>query len=187
MSHDIREVPPLNAADRLKSAIRDVPGFPKAGIVFKDITPILANAELFREALDRFEEHWKHRMIDVVVGIEARGFILGGAVADRLRAGFAPVRKKGKLPWKTERVEYALEYGTDCLEMHRDGVQAGQRVLIVDDLLATGGTAEATAQLIEKNRGTVAGMCFLVNLAFLPGARRLSRYEIQSLIEFDEE
>ncbi|HET9887898.1 MAG TPA: adenine phosphoribosyltransferase [bacterium] len=177
----------MNAAGRLKSAIRDIPGFPKSGIVFKDITPILANPELFREVLDRFQEHWKHRMIDVVVGIEARGFILGGAVADRLGAGFVPVRKKGKLPWKTERVEYALEYGTDCLEMHQDGVHSGQRVLIVDDLLATGGTAEATARLIEKNRATVAGMCFLVNLAFLPGARRLSRYEIQSLIEFDEE
>jgi adenine phosphoribosyltransferase len=177
----------LITADRLKAAIRDVPGFPKPGIIFKDITPILANPELFREALDRFQEHWKHRVIDTIVGIEARGFILGGAVADRLRAGFVPVRKKGKLPWKTERVEYALEYGTDSLEIHQDGVHEGQRILIVDDLLATGGTAEATAQLVERSGATVAGFCFLVNLAFLPGARRLSRYEVQSLIDFDQE
>ena len=187
MAPDAREVAPLPAADRLKSAIRDVPGFPKPGIVFKDITPILANAELFREALDRFETHWKHRVIDVVVGIEARGFILGGALADRLNAGFVPVRKKGKLPWKTERVEYALEYGTDSLEIHQDGVHAGQRVLIADDLLATGGTADAAAKLVEKSGANVAGLCFLVNLAFLPGALRLSRYDIQSLIEFDQE
>ena len=187
MAHDAHEVASLSSADRLKTAIRDVPEFPKPGIVFKDITPILADRELFREALDRIEAHWKHRVIDVIVGIEARGFILGGAVADRLHAGFVPVRKKGKLPWKTERVEYALEYGTDCLEIHQDGVHEGQRVLIVDDLLATGGTADATAKLIEKSGATVAGLCFLVNLAFLPGALRLSRYEIQSLIEFDQE
>jgi adenine phosphoribosyltransferase len=175
------------AADRLKSAVRDVPGFPKAGIVFKDITPILADAFLFREALDRFESHWKHRGIETIVGIEARGFILGGAVADRLGAGFVPVRKKGKLPWKTANVEYALEYGTDSLEIHEDGVRAGQRVLIVDDLLATGGTAEAAAKLVEKSGAIVAGMCFLVHLAFLVGASRLEKYEIQSLIAFDGE
>jgi adenine phosphoribosyltransferase len=175
------------STDPLKAAIRDVPGFPKPGIVFKDITPILADAALLREALDRFEAKWQKQGIEAIVGIEARGFILGGAMADRLGAGFVPVRKRGKLPWKTERVEYALEYGTDSLEIHQDGVRAGQRVLIVDDLLATGGTADAAAKLVERSGGIVAGFCFLVSLSFLSGASRLKRYEVQSLIDFDGE
>ncbi len=170
--------------DPLRAAIRDVPDFPKPGVVFKDITPVLADAALFRETLDRFQARWSAERIDTIVGIDARGFILGGALADRLRAGFVPVRKRGKLPWRTERVDYALEYGTDSLEMHEDGLRPGQRVLIVDDLLATGGTAAATIRLVESRGATLAGLCFLVHLAFLPGAERIRGYPVQSLVTF---
>ncbi len=171
--------------DRLRAAIRDVPDFPKPGILFKDITPLLSDRELFREALDRLETPWKTERIDVVVGIEARGFILGGALADRLGAGFVPVRKVGKLPWKTETVSYDLEYGTGSLEIHDDAVRKGQRVLIVDDLLATGGTAAAAARLVAGSGAEVAGITFLVNLAFLNGAARLSGYRTSWLVEFE--
>jgi adenine phosphoribosyltransferase len=171
--------------DRLKAAIRDVPDFPKPGILFKDITPILADPTLFREALDRLADPWAKERVDVVAGIEARGFILGGALADRLGAGFVPVRKVGKLPWKTESVSYDLEYGTGSLEIHVDGVRRGQRVLLVDDLLATGGTAAAAVRLLRTSGAEVLGISFLVNLAFLKGADKLSGIPLRWLVEFD--
>jgi adenine phosphoribosyltransferase len=153
--------------------------------VFKDITPILSDRTLFRTALDRLEEPWKGQGIDLIVGIEARGFILGGALADRLGTGFVPVRKVGKLPWRTEQVSYDLEYGTGALEIHVDAIHRGQRVLIVDDLLATGGTAAATVRLVEASGAAIAGIAFLVNLAFLRGEEKLAGYRTHWLVEFD--
>ncbi len=171
--------------DRLKAAIRDVPDFPKPGILFKDITPVLSDPTLLREALDRLEEPWKDERIDAVAGIEARGFILGGALADRLGAGFIPVRKLGKLPWKTQNVTYELEYGTGTLEMHVDAARSGQRILLIDDLLATGGTAAAAVRLIEGTGATIAGLGFLVDLAFLGGAAKLPGHRLHALVRFD--
>jgi adenine phosphoribosyltransferase len=169
---------------RLRAAIRDVPDFPKPGIVFKDITPVLADPELFRAALGAMEERWRGQA-DVIAGIESRGFLFGAPLADRLGCSYVPVRKAGKLPWKTRRVDYELEYGTDSLEIHQDAFVAGARVLIVDDLLATGGTAAATARLVEEAGGRVAGFTFLVNLAFLGGGRKIAKYPVQSLVEYD--
>ncbi|MBZ0269494.1 adenine phosphoribosyltransferase [bacterium] len=170
--------------DKLRAAIRDIPDFPKPGIVFKDITTLLRDAACWRIALDAMEERWKGERIDMVVGIDARGFILGGALADRLGTGFVPVRKKGKLPGKTRAVEYALEYGTDTVEIHEGALDAGSRVLVVDDLLATGGTAAAAAQLVRESGAEIAGMAFLVNLAFLPGMSRLGDVPVQCLVEY---
>jgi adenine phosphoribosyltransferase len=171
---------------RLREAIRDIPDFPKPGIVFKDITTLLRDAGCWRLALDALEERWKGERVDMVVGIEARGFILGGALADRLGCGFVPARKKGKLPGATRTVEYELEYGTDVLEIHADALDPGSRVLVVDDLLATGGTAVATARLVRESGAEVAGMAFLVRLAFLPGAERLAEAGVtaQYLVEY---
>ena len=169
----------------LRASIRDVPDFPKPGIVFKDISPLLKNPAAFREAVGRMEERWRGEEVDAVAGIEARGFIFGGALADRLKLPFVPLRKRGKLPWRTARAEYALEYGTDAIEMHVDAIEPGQRVLIVDDLLATGGTARAAAQLIESQGGFVAGFSFVVNLAFLNGAEKIADYPAQFLVEYD--
>ena len=171
--------------DQLKAAIRDVPDFPKPGILFKDITTLLRDPGHFREAVDRMVERWKDERVDVVCGIESRGFIFGAALALRLGVGFAPVRKPGKLPAATRRKEYALEYGTDALEIHEDAIAAGQRVLICDDLVATGGTAVATAELVEELGGVVAGFSILVNLAFLPGAKKLERWPTHFVLEFD--
>lgn len=172
-------------SERLKSAIRDIPDFPKAGIVFKDITPVLADPTRFREALDLMEARWKKAGVDVIAGIESRGFVFAAPLADRLRLPLVPIRKAGKLPAATHRYEYALEYGKDVVEIHQDAFDAGARVLIVDDLLATGGTAAAAGALVELAGGIVAGFTFLVNLAFLPGAEKLAHYDTQYLVEFE--
>ena len=171
-------------SERLRAAIRDIPDFPKPGILFKDITPVLADPRAFAEALDLMEAHWKTRGLDVIAGIESRGFVFAAPLADRLRLPLVPIRKQGKLPAATHRHEYALEYGTDVVEIHRDAFSTGSKVLIVDDLLATGGTAAAAAALVEVAGGVVAGFAFLVNLAFLPGAQKIARYEAQYLVEF---
>jgi len=171
----------------LKSLIRDVPDFPKPGIVFKDITTLTKDPEGFRAAVDEMVERYRGASIDVVVGIEARGFIFGGAVAHRLAVGFVPARKPGKLPAEVVREEYALEYGTDAVEIHRDGIAAGQRVLIVDDLLATGGTAAAAAKLVERLGSEVVAIAFVIDLVFLRGRDKLGGYEVTSLVEYDAE
>jgi adenine phosphoribosyltransferase len=171
----------------LKKLIRDVPDFPKAGIVFKDITTLTKDPKGLSAAVDALVAKYEGSKIDVVVGIESRGFIFGAAVAYRLGVGFVPARKPGKLPAPTVRAEYELEYGKDAIEMHRDAVTKGQRVLIVDDLLATGGTARAAAELVERLGGVVVGIAFLIDLAFLKGRDRLSGYDVFSLIEYDSE
>ena len=171
-------------SERLRHSIRDVPDFPKPGIVFKDITPVLANATLFRECCDAMARDHREGGISHVVGIESRGFILGAPVAQLLGAGFVPMRKRGKLPFRTERVEYALEYGTDELEIHVDGCAPPGRVLIVDDVLATGGTAAAACALVEKIGAQVIGCAFLLELSFLHGAARLDRHRHTSVVVF---
>ena len=171
---------------RLRQTIRDIPDFPKPGILFKDITPLLAESELFRLTTDAMAEPFLGAGITHVVAIESRGFILGAPVAQRLAAGFIPVRKPGKLPFETEVERYALEYGTDALEVHRDACNwsASPRVLIVDDVLATGGTADATRRLIERLGGDVVGFSFLIALSFLPGLERLRGRRVQSLLTY---
>jgi adenine phosphoribosyltransferase len=164
--------------------VRDIPDFPKSGILFKDITPVLASAAAFQEVVDCLVEQAESLAPDVIAGIESRGFLFGAPVALALGIGFIPIRKAGKLPAATEREEYILEYGTGILEAHRDAVLPGQRVLIIDDLLATGGTAAASARLIEKLGGRVVGFCFLAELGFLAGRAALSGYEIHSLLVY---
>jgi adenine phosphoribosyltransferase len=168
----------------VRASIRDVPDFPKPGIVFKDITPLLADPALFRRVTTAMAEPFLGRDVSHVVAVESRGFILGAPIAQILNAAFVPVRKRGKLPFKTERVEYALEYGTDSLEVHNDACHAGARALIVDDVLATGGTAAATCDLMEKVGATVAACTFLLELSFLEGARRLRGQEIHVLASY---
>ena len=168
-------------AERL---IRDVPDFPKEGIIFKDITPVLQDHAAFAEVIDRLCEYAAEVKPDLIVGVESRGFILGSPVALRLGKGFVPVRKIGKLPHDTIKREYALEYGTNAVEMHRDAVAPGQRVLIVDDLLATGGTAAASAGLVEELGGQVVGIAFLIELQFLNGRDVLSDYPVKSFITY---
>jgi adenine phosphoribosyltransferase len=170
--------------DTLKAKIRHVPDFPKAGILFYDITTLLRDARGFHGVVDSLSQPFAHAKVDVVVGIESRGFILGGAVADRLGAGFSPVRKPGKLPAKTLAEQYALEYGTDSLEIHDDAVTAGQRVLIVDDVIATGGTARATASLVRRLGGTVLGLAFLIELEALKGRAQLNGERIHSVLKY---
>jgi adenine phosphoribosyltransferase len=164
--------------------IRDIKDFPKAGIVFKDITPVLADPLAFQEVIDKMLEYGRGHEVDLVVGIESRGFMFGAPLALQLGVGFVPVRKLGKLPGETLRLEYALEYGTNTVEIHKDAVRSGQRVLIVDDLLATGGTSVAAAQLIEALGGEVVGLSFVVELGFLNGRDALKGYEVCSLIEY---
>ena len=164
--------------------IRDIPDFPKPGILFKDITPLLADAAAFRETIDRLAEGFRGR-VDTVLGIESRGFIVGAAVAYTLGTGLALVRKPGKLPAKTYAAHYELEYGKDTLEIHRDAIGHGHRVLLVDDLLATGGTASAAAELIGRCGGKIAGFSFIVELAFLGGRKRIGDHEVRSLIRYD--
>ena len=166
------------------SLVRDIPDFPKSGILFKDITPVLASAPAFQEIIDRFVEQAEVLAPDMIAGVESRGFLFGAPVALALGIGFLPIRKAGKLPSVTEREEYVLEYGTAVIEMHRDAVQPGQRVLIIDDLLATGGTAAAAARLVEKLGGKVAGFSFLAELGFLNGRGALNGYETQSLLVY---
>ncbi|HEY3318736.1 MAG TPA: adenine phosphoribosyltransferase [Coriobacteriia bacterium] len=166
----------------LESYIRDIPDFPKPGILFKDITPLLADAGAFRESIDRFHDAYADEGVTVVMGAEARGFILGGALAYRLGAGFVPARKPGKLPWNVTKAEYALEYGTDSLEIHEDAVKPDDVVLIIDDVLATGGTANAKAKLVESKGGRVAGFAFLLELDALKGREKLGDRRIVTLI-----
>ena len=168
----------------LKSLIREVPDFPKPGINFYDITTLLKDPAGWKGVIDALKEHYKDTKVDVVVGIEARGFFFAPAIAYALGAGFVPVRKPGKLPAQTESVEYALEYGTDKLEVHKDAIQPGQKVLILDDVLATGGTASGVARLVEKLGGTVAGMGFVIELDFLNGRSKLNGREIFSLLHY---
>lgn len=168
----------------LKTVIRDVPDFPKKGIIFKDITTLLARGDIFQKVIDQIVDHYAKKKIQKVVGIESRGFIFGAPIAYKLKAGVVPIRKKGKLPYKTVSATYALEYGTDTLEMHEDAIKPGTKVLIVDDLLATGGTAKATAELVEKVGGKIVGFAFLIELAFLKGRENLKKYDILSLIQY---
>jgi adenine phosphoribosyltransferase len=170
--------------EHLKTRIRHVPDFPKAGILFYDITTLLQDREGFRLAIDSIALPFKDSGIDVVVGIESRGFIFGAAVADRIGAGFTPVRKQGKLPSTTVRATYDLEYGTDALEIHNDGVAKGQRVLIVDDLLATGGTARATRDLIAKLGGEVHALAFLIELVALNGRAKLAGSTVHTVLHY---
>ncbi|MEO7994294.1 MAG: adenine phosphoribosyltransferase [bacterium] len=168
----------------LSQYIRDIPDFPKPGILFKDITPLLANHFALDAAIGQMYDYYKDKGISTVVGIESRGFIFGAPLALRLGASFVPVRKPGKLPYTTEKLEYALEYGTDALEIHVDAVVPGNPVLICDDLLATGGTTAATKQLVEKIGGQVIGFAFLIELSFLDGRSRLPGCDILSLIKY---
>ncbi|MGH9314276.1 MAG: adenine phosphoribosyltransferase [Vicinamibacterales bacterium] len=170
--------------EALKERIRHVPDFPKAGILFYDITTLLRDREGFHQAIEALAAPYRDKQIDLVVGIESRGFILGGAIAYRIGAGFVPVRKLGKLPSTSIRVTYALEYGSDSLEMHADAIGKGQRVLIVDDLLATGGTARATADLVKQLGGTVHGLAFLIELADLNGQARLDGENVFALLRY---
>lgn len=167
-----------------KRLIRDVKDFPKEGIVFKDINPVMEDAAAFREVIDRMLDYARTRQVDAIAGIESRGFMFGAPLALALNVGFVPVRKLGKLPGETLRAEYALEYGTNTVEMQKGAIKPGQRVLIVDDLLATGGTAAAAAELIDNLGGDVAGMVFMVELGFLNGREALQGYDLHSLIEY---
>jgi len=175
---------PALQLDDLKALIREVPDFPKPGILFYDITTLLKDPKGLKGIIDRLKEHYASAGVDVVLGIEARGFIFAPALAYALGVGFVPVRKPKKLPAATQRVEYALEYGTDVLEIHADAIQPGQRVLVVDDVLATGGTAAAVTRLIEALGGTVAGLGFVIELDFLHGRNKLDGYDVFSMIHY---
>jgi adenine phosphoribosyltransferase len=170
----------------LKALIRDVPDFPKRGIMFRDITPLLTNGPAWRDTVDRMAERYRGK-IDVVLGVESRGFLIGSAVAYALGCGIAVVRKPGKLPAATYNASYALEYGTDMLEIHQDAVSPGSQILLVDDLLATGGTAEAAISLTRQLQGNVVAAAFIIELTFLPGRQRLAPCEVFSLIQYDSE
>jgi adenine phosphoribosyltransferase len=170
--------------EELKKKIRDIPDFPKKGILFKDITTLLQDANAYSKAVNLLANRYQNTKIDSIVCIEARGFIFGGALAYKLGTGVIPVRKAGKLPYKTYKATYELEYGTDTLEIHQDGIQAGQKILIVDDLLATGGTTKAVANLVKELRGEVVELSFLIELTFLKGREKLKDYQVYSLIQF---
>jgi adenine phosphoribosyltransferase len=171
----------------LKALVRTIPDYPKPGIMFRDVTTLMADAQGFKAAIARLADPYRTEPIDVVAGIEARGFIIAGAIADRLGCGFVPVRKKGKLPWRTIQQDYALEYGTDTLEMHEDALARGKRVLLVDDLIATGGTAEAAVSLIGRLGGQILGAAFIIDLPELGGAQRLrdKGVEVHMLMAFE--
>ncbi|MBN1497389.1 MAG: adenine phosphoribosyltransferase [Spirochaetes bacterium] len=173
----------------LKSKIRNIPDFPKKGIVFRDITTLLSDREGYRMTIDAFIKRYKAMDIDLIAGIEARGFLIGGAIAYELRKGLVPIRKKGKLPYKTVSHEYALEYGTDCIEVHIDAIKKGDRVLIIDDLLATGGTSLACAELVKKLGGVIVEIAFIVDLPDLGGRKKIEEagYRYFSLVEFEGE
>jgi adenine phosphoribosyltransferase len=168
----------------LEKMIRDVPDFPKEGIIFKDITTLIKDPQAFKEAVDILADHYADQRIDLVAAVEARGYVFGAPIAYKLGAGFILVRKAGKLPAETLREEYELEYGTDAVEMHKDAIQPGQRVLIVDDLIATGGSAVATARLVERLGGEVVGIAFLVELTFLHGVEELKGYDVYTVIQY---
>jgi len=170
--------------EQIKELIRDVPDFPEPGIVFKDITPVLADPIAFSTITDLIVVHFGRGNVDKVVGIEARGFIIASPVAYHFGAGFVPIRKQGKLPWQTVGAEYELEYGTATLELHKDSIEPGERVLIVDDVLATGGTAKAAASLVEEIGGKVCGIACMIELDFLHGRDRLPEYELYTLLHY---
>ncbi|MCX6121434.1 MAG: adenine phosphoribosyltransferase [Ignavibacteriales bacterium] len=172
---------------QLSDAIRSIPDFPKKGIVFRDITTLLKDADALQSAVALLMKHYEHSKIDKVVCIESRGFILGSALAVSLGAGFVPIRKKGKLPAEVMREQYALEYGTDVIEMHVDAIQPGERILLHDDLLATGGTMCAAVKLVEKLHANIVGISFLIELSFLQGRKNLKEYDIYSLVQYDKE
>lgn len=171
----------------LKSKIRTIPDFPKKGIMFRDITPLLADAAAFREVIRQFLSHYKDRGITVVASAESRGFIFGSVLAYELGIAFVPLRKPGKLPFRKIRQEFQTEYSTDAFEIHEDAIRKGDKVLIVDDLIATGGTSKAAASLVEKLGGKVAGFAFLIELSFLNGRKKLEGYDVFSLVDYDSE
>ncbi|MCH9764446.1 MAG: adenine phosphoribosyltransferase [Alphaproteobacteria bacterium] len=171
----------------LKSLIRTIPDYPKPGILFRDVTTLFADAQGFKAVIEQMAAHYRGVPVDAVAGIEARGFILGGAIADKLGCGFIPVRKKGKLPWKTISQEYTLEYGVDVIEIHEDAVAQGERILIVDDLIATGGTAEATVKLLRQSGADIIGASFIIDLPELAGGKRLDDHHVpwQAVMAFE--
>ena len=173
-----------NNIKAIANRIRNIPDFPKKGIIFKDITPLLSDIETFRISVKEMAAPHMDQYIDVVVGIESRGFIFGAPIAEILGCSFVPVRKPGKLPAKTKSVSYELEYGKDSLEIHEDAIHAGQKILIVDDLLATGGTAEATCKLVNKLKGNILGFTVLIELEFLKGREKLKQYNVHSLVKY---
>ena len=172
------------STENLKIEIREIPDWPKQGILFYDITTLLKKGDCFQQTIDALVEPYRDKQVDLVLGMEARGFIFAPSVAFALKAGFVPVRKPGKLPAAKLQVDYALEYGTDCLEIHKDAIEPGQRVLIVDDLIATGGTAQAVAQMVETMGGVVVGLDFVVELTFLRGVEKLKRYDVHSVLKY---
>ena len=176
----------MSAKLDLKKCIRDIPDFPKAGILFKDITTLLKDKVAFNQALEELAAEYKDQNIDAVVAVEARGFILGGAIANKLGCGFVPVRKKGKLPAETSAVTYDLEYGKSTLEIHQDSIKAGEKVLVVDDVLATGGTMRATCNLVEKLGGKIIGVAILIDLASLKGKEKFKKYDYFSLVTYEK-
>jgi adenine phosphoribosyltransferase len=178
---------PMNLETDLKAAIRTIPDYPKPGILFRDITTLLGNARAFRRAVDELVQPWAGSKIDKIAGIEARGFILGGAVAHQLSAGFVPIRKKGKLPHTTVRIAYSLEYGLDEMEMHADAIERGERVILIDDLIATGGTAEGAVKLLRQIGAEVIAACFIVDLPDLGGAAKLRAMDVpvRTLMTFE--
>lgn len=171
----------------LKAKIRNIKDFPKKGIVFRDITPLIGDGDALKYTIDVMADYYKGKKVDAILGAEARGFIFGAALAYRLGTGFIPVRKPGKLPYKTRKVSYDLEYGSNVMEMHVDAIKPGDNILIADDLAATGGTAKAQAELVEKSGGKVAGFCFLIELEFLNPREMLKGYDVMSLIKYDSE
>jgi len=168
----------------LKKKIRNIPDFPQKGIIFRDIGPLLEDKKALKDTINQLVKKFKNKKIDKVVGIDARGFILAGILADRLKAGMVMVRKKGKLPYKTECQEFDLEYGKGILEIHKDSIKKGEKVLLVDDVLATGGTMLATAKLVERLKGKIVGIAFLITLGYLPGKEKLKDYQIFSLVNY---
>ncbi len=172
-------------SEELRKTIRDIPDFPKQGIIFKDITPVLKSPRLFRKVIKTFHERYRDKGITAIVAIESRGFIFGGALAERMGVSFIPVRKKGKLPYKTVSATYELEYGTDSVEMHSDALGPGDKVVVLDDLVATGGTAEATARLCEQLGAEVVELAFVIELVFLSPRKELHRYTVFSMVTFD--
>jgi adenine phosphoribosyltransferase len=173
-----------DAIQQLRAAVRDVPDFPKAGIVFKDITPILSHGKLFRASIDIFLDRCRGQKIDKIVGIDARGFLFGSAVAYELGIGFVPLRKKGRLPYKTESAKYTLEYGEAEMELHIDAIEAGERIVLIDDLLATGGTSASAAMLIKKVGGVLVEAQFLIELEFLHGRKKLAPIPVVSFLKY---
>ena len=173
-----------DSIEKLRAAVRDVPDFPKPGIIFKDITPILSNGELFRTSIDIFLEKCEGRKIDKIVGIDARGFLFGSAVAYELGVGFVPLRKKGRLPYKTESAKYSLEYGEAEMELHIDAIEPGEKIILIDDLLATGGTSASAATLIKKVGGVLLEAQFLIELEFLNGREKLAPIPVASFLKY---